>query len=197
MLRPLPAWRWRAECSVISEKTPALIGADRATPGKDSANWVGDSELEEDDWLRGFMSLCVRVRLCWNWSCIIYYTYLLFIHISIYLVSHIHLLFFCLVQKQLLSLPLHVALAPFPQCLMATFHMFVKSVLVIGGGQKDEGAGVVCSSAIWRLRGTTDQSGYASITVSHIRTTSHSIGHMDVIWYRKQTLTNNHEIMAC
>lgn len=49
MFRPLPAWRWRAECSVISEKTPALIGADRATPGKDSANWVGDSELEEDD----------------------------------------------------------------------------------------------------------------------------------------------------
>lgn len=53
------------------------------------------------------------------------------------------------------------------------------------------------SSAVWCLRGTTDQSGYASITVSHIRTTSHSIGHMDVIWYRKQTLTNNHEIMGC
>lgn len=92
MLRPLPAWRWRAECSVISEKTPALIGADRATPGKDSANWVGDSELEEDDWLRGFMSLCVRVRLCWNWSCIIYYT-AMYSHIYLFSESYTSIVF--------------------------------------------------------------------------------------------------------
>lgn len=65
MLRSLLAWKWWGECPVISEKTSALIGADIGTSGKDSANWLGDSELEEDDWLTAgfYVTVCPCLAL--------------------------------------------------------------------------------------------------------------------------------------